>query len=246
MAYAGGTDDITGGPDVNDEAWHHVVAVSENGVQTRMFIDGNKVATGGAPNLTGSSNPVRIGENPDATGRQWNGEIDDVGIFDTHLTDFQAQAIYTFGSPTLAYGYDLGKVVQLFDAHAAGAGGSVVIDGDTWNYAATDPGGSSEFILLAGGGSYTIPTSITGPGWMQARSYKGSTGEWSAMTTAYFTTAPAADASSVIINWGSAPADIAFVRSGTGTDGTPTLTYRATTPVSSGLKILLRLQVQTN
>ena len=38
------------------------LAVSEAGDQTRLFIDGVKVATGGAPSLAGSNNPVMIGE----------------------------------------------------------------------------------------------------------------------------------------------------------------------------------------
>ncbi len=156
MAYAGGTGDITGGPAVDDGAWHHAVAVSEGGEQTRLFIDGVKVATGGAPSLTGGGNPMLIGNNPDASDRQWRGEIDDVGLFTTPLSDFQAQAIHTFGS-TPAYGYELGEVVQILDAHAAGAGGSVTIDGDTWTFAASDPGGGvgsgTGFVLLAGDGS---------------------------------------------------------------------------------------------
>ncbi|MCP3975068.1 MAG: hypothetical protein GY720_11320, partial [bacterium] len=152
LSYAGGTSDISGGPSVDDGQWHHAIAVSEDGNQTRLFLDGTKVATGGAPNLAGSNTPVMIGNNPDTVGREWNGEIDDVGLFGIALTDFQAQAVHTFGSDP-SYGYDLGKVVQIFDAHAAGSGGSVTIGSDTWTYVASDPGGSAEFVLLAGDGS---------------------------------------------------------------------------------------------
>ena len=148
ISYAGGTGDIFGG-NVNDGDWHHVVAISEAGNNMFLYLDGDLIATGGAPSLTDTGLPLTIGENPEATNRQWNGHIDDVALFGTALNDFQAKAIHHFGT---IHGYPMSDVIQIFDAHDDGAGGSVVIGGDTWNYEASDTG-SGDFVLLGPDGS---------------------------------------------------------------------------------------------
>ena len=96
MAYAGGTGDIGGGPAVSDQQWHHVVAISEAAVSSRIWIDGELVATGGAPNITnnGSAN-LQIGGNPNAGGRDWDGDIDDVAMWSRALTDEEIASLYT-------------------------------------------------------------------------------------------------------------------------------------------------------
>ncbi len=147
ISYAGGSADISGGS-VNDGAWHHVVAISEVGSNTFLYLDGALIATGSAPSLADAGLPLLIGENPGATGRQWNGEIDDVGLFGTALTQFQAQALYTFGE---VHGYPLADAVAILDRHAAGSG-AVAIGDDTWNYEPADPG-TGTFVLLGADGS---------------------------------------------------------------------------------------------
>lgn len=141
LSYAGGAADIFGGS-VNDNAWHHVVAVSAAGEATFLYIDGVEVATGIAPSLTDSGQPLLIGENPQATNRQWNGKIDDVAIFDAPLTGAQAKAVYDLGNE---YGYPMSEVIQIFDAHDNQ--GSVTLGSETWSYQAADTG-SGTFILL--------------------------------------------------------------------------------------------------
>ena len=154
LSYAGGTGDIFGGS-VNDGEWHHAVAVSDHGNNMFLYIDGVQVAIGGAPSLSDSGLPLYLGENPGATNRQWDGGIDDVGIFDVPLSSFRVAAIHELGSDP-DYQYPLGDVMQIFDAHAAG--GAVVVDGTTWQYAASDPGGASGFILISGDGSGVVPS----------------------------------------------------------------------------------------
>ena len=148
MAYAGGADDIFGGS-VNDGQWHHVLAISEDGEDTFLYVDGDQVATGAAPSLTDTGLSLLIGENPGATGRRWNGDIDDVALFGVALSDFQAMAVFRFGD---THGYPMSDVIEIFDAHAAGAGGSAVIGSDTWSYADSDTG-SGSFVLLGPDGS---------------------------------------------------------------------------------------------
>lgn len=146
IAYAGGSADIFGGS-VNDGQWHHIMAISEAGENTFLYVDGALVATGIAPSLDDTGLPLFLGENPASTNRQWNGGIDDVAIFDAPLSDQQAKAVYEFGT---TYSYPMSDVVLIFDAHDSG--GSVVIGDETWSYAASDSG-SGTFVLLGTDGS---------------------------------------------------------------------------------------------
>lgn len=162
ISFAGGTGDIFGGS-VNDGQWHHLVAVSEAGVATRLYVDGVLVATGGGPSITTSANPMMIGENSGAAGRQWKGGIDDMGMFDIPLNAHQISAIYELSSNTsLGYGYNLRQANELIAAHAGGPGSSVTIVDTNWEYFASDPADGRDFIQLATDGSGMAGS--TGPG----------------------------------------------------------------------------------
>jgi MYXO-CTERM domain-containing protein len=104
LAYAGGTGDIQTGttfgsaPD-GDGNWHHIVAISENGVSTRLWVDGILEATGGAPNINQSNannNLLCIGCNPD-NGREFNGLIDDLAMWDRAISEDEIGLIYSNG-----------------------------------------------------------------------------------------------------------------------------------------------------
>jgi len=104
MAYAGGTGDIPGsaiGPAVNNNLWHHIVAITEHGVSTRLWVNGNLIATGGVPTLTNNgAAQLMIGGNPNDAGgayRSWNGDIDDVAMWSRALTPAEITAIYSGG-----------------------------------------------------------------------------------------------------------------------------------------------------
>ena len=77
---------VNGQINVNDGRWHHV-AGTYDGTIARLYVDGiedGAVATSGpiAPNIE----RVYLGENSEATGRQWNGLIDDVRIYSRALS----------------------------------------------------------------------------------------------------------------------------------------------------------------
>ena len=102
----GGDIQANTGTDVNvndgPTNFHHVVAIAEAGVETRMFIDGQEVTNspGAAPNLgTGDDTTfMRIGSNPDSPGREWLGIIDDIAIWDRALTDAEVAQIWNGGA----------------------------------------------------------------------------------------------------------------------------------------------------
>ena len=107
-SYAGGSGDIPGsaiGPDLSDNLWHHVVAISDGGVDTQIWVDNMLVETGGAAAIDdqGNSNPIDadlfIGANPQTGGqnREWWGEIDDVGQWGRALNSGEISMIYEAG-----------------------------------------------------------------------------------------------------------------------------------------------------
>lgn len=146
IAYAGGSADIFGGA-VNNGQWHHIIAVSEAGEGTFLYVDGDLVDTGISPSLTDTGLPLLLGENPQSSNRQWIGGIDDVAIFDVPLSDQQAKAVFNLAKD---YDYPMSDVIEIFDAHDSG--GSVVIGDETWTYVASDPE-SGTFVLLDPDGS---------------------------------------------------------------------------------------------
>jgi hypothetical protein len=71
---------------VNDGKWHHVAGVFD-GQNKKVFVDGTIVSTPLTLGINNSSLPVCIGENNGATGRHFDGSIDEVRISSVARTD---------------------------------------------------------------------------------------------------------------------------------------------------------------
>ena len=107
MAWQGGNNDIHGGANVNDGQWHHFVGTSDAASNVRtLWIDGVQMASQGLTGaITSDPNlPIMIGENPQADAREWNGEIDDVAIWNRALTETEILQIFTAGSAGTSLG----------------------------------------------------------------------------------------------------------------------------------------------
>jgi hypothetical protein len=114
MSYAGGSGDIPVdplGPDVADGEWHNLVAITENEVSTRLWVDGELIATNDAitdpltPTIGDDAdrglNPMQIGGNPDdgdVDQRSWNGNIDDVAIWTRAITPEEVGYLWNDGA----------------------------------------------------------------------------------------------------------------------------------------------------
>jgi hypothetical protein len=84
---------VHGSVDVNDGQWHHVAGVYD-GDELRLYVDGALDAsapTAGPINV--NEYPVYIGENAEHPGREWNGLIDDVRIYDYALSESEVAAL---------------------------------------------------------------------------------------------------------------------------------------------------------
>ncbi|MCP4262265.1 MAG: LamG domain-containing protein [Planctomycetes bacterium] len=89
--------DLTGTTDVSTGDWFHIAAVY-NGTQKLLYIDGNLDASSDSTgSITASSVPVFIGENSGATGRFWDGLIDDVRIYRRALSETEILGVMAGG-----------------------------------------------------------------------------------------------------------------------------------------------------
>jgi len=78
---------------VDDGEWHHVGWVYD-GTMNYLYVDGEVDATEeNSGQITVSSYPLYIGDNSQATGRFWNGLIDDVMIYNRALSQEEVQAV---------------------------------------------------------------------------------------------------------------------------------------------------------
>ncbi|MGI9240850.1 MAG: LamG-like jellyroll fold domain-containing protein, partial [Verrucomicrobiales bacterium] len=101
LAWYGGAPEIYAtGSNLNDGNWHHLVATQDPGLGARLYIDGALVASGPASPIADNANPLMIGENPDVDGRNWRGDIDDVGIWNRALSATEVTQLWNGGTGT--------------------------------------------------------------------------------------------------------------------------------------------------
>ena len=99
IAWMRGGGDIHGGANINDQAWHHFVGTSDAaGNVGTLYVDGVLQATNTVNPINSDTNlPLMIGENPGANNREWNGQIDDVAIWNRALSETEILEIYNAG-----------------------------------------------------------------------------------------------------------------------------------------------------
>ncbi|MFP6899186.1 MAG: LamG-like jellyroll fold domain-containing protein, partial [Roseibacillus sp.] len=97
LIYHGGSAPISGGGSIAGPFWRHVVAISEAGVATRLYLDGLLVAVGGPPDLGSNGLPMEIGGNPELFDMNWNGLVDDVAVWNRALTTGELRQIWNAG-----------------------------------------------------------------------------------------------------------------------------------------------------
>jgi len=86
--------DLAGTRAVNDGIWHHIVAIYD-GSTKYLYVDGAlDVSVAASGTISANSYAMLIGENSQATGRFFNGLIDEVAIFDTALTAEQVTQLF--------------------------------------------------------------------------------------------------------------------------------------------------------
>jgi hypothetical protein len=103
LTFTGGNGDVdrhnvamTVGGD--PETWHHVAAVTDSSTSEQiLYLDGEEVARKSGATLADRGNPMRIGDNPDARNRNWQGKVDDVAVWGRSLSPLEVEGIWNGG-----------------------------------------------------------------------------------------------------------------------------------------------------
>ncbi|MGI9239837.1 MAG: LamG domain-containing protein, partial [Verrucomicrobiales bacterium] len=104
ITFSGGANSPSAGPVVNDGQWHHAVAVSDAGMEQRLYVDGKLVSTASISPLANGDKRVRIGDNPDTENREWEGCIDEVAIWGRALTEEEIATLWNEGEGRSIFG----------------------------------------------------------------------------------------------------------------------------------------------
>lgn len=93
---AGSTHDAVDSSGIeNDKQWHHYVGVYDGSIQ-KFYIDGDqKGSNSWSGTINDVSDPVHIGDGNNE--RHFNGDIDNVRIYDRALSDNEIQRLYSLG-----------------------------------------------------------------------------------------------------------------------------------------------------
>ncbi len=73
--------------------WTHIVGTYD-GTQLTLYVDGSKVGTQALSGITSSSKPIFIGAGNDGSLFYFNGDIDEVALFNTALSDNEVLTLY--------------------------------------------------------------------------------------------------------------------------------------------------------
>lgn len=95
---------------INDGAWHHIVATHSTTAGLKVYVDGTEVIDGphnvppaGALDVTQQS--VRVGHSSDFDGRYYSGNVDEVALYNTALSPERVLAHWQAAQPA-------GRIVQ--------------------------------------------------------------------------------------------------------------------------------------
>lgn len=136
IAYAGGVGEgADDAPDVNDGQWHHFVAISDatapadsTGVGTAIYVDGVMYGINPTPPVLASNGQnVMIGENPEARSREWEGELDEIAIWNRVLTQEEVSELYNNGAGKPLSSYLTQKPSGPITASVTRSGANLVI-----------------------------------------------------------------------------------------------------------------------
>jgi hypothetical protein len=154
--------DNTGNAPVNDNTWHHIVAVlpptSTNLTGAVMYIDGHEVAKagtvgGGTGVVNTAAGSLIVGHAANsAYFQQYTGKVDDLAIWSEALSSAQVLAMYQLATST-TFNYDAYDVDALFEAFKVQR--DATIDGRLWSYkpsGLTSPPGE----VTLTGGTYSL------------------------------------------------------------------------------------------
>ena len=124
----------------NADQWYHV-AMTRDGNLVSLYIDGALAATTNeaSPNIN-TGRPFSIGRQAKSIDREWEGFLDEFGIFSEALSAEEVSLINDVARNS-GLDYDLDELNQLFELHDSGdSSATVVLDDLIWTYFVDDNG----------------------------------------------------------------------------------------------------------
>lgn len=98
-AFTGNSSGDTDGATIDigpGTGWHHYAAIVEDNVAS-LYVDGQFQGTEAPGTPVDQGTGVHIGYNPETSGREWQGQIDDVGMWKRPLSEGEIYEIYNKG-----------------------------------------------------------------------------------------------------------------------------------------------------
>jgi MSHA biogenesis protein MshQ len=101
-------------------AWHHVV-ISFTTANQKIFIDGNEAGSANfVENARTNSDPIQLASDQNTSGRYFNGDIDEVNIFDQALTSLQAKELMDSTRPCSSINLCVSSFPDGLNSHTGG------------------------------------------------------------------------------------------------------------------------------
>ena len=150
---------------VSDTNWHHAVVTFDGTSTLKLYIDGiEQTSTGTNPQLD-TTNAFYVGARTGATKQYWNGNLDEVKIYNRSLTDTEVKMLY-YGYDTTATSFEiLNQGLETLwhftgdDTDSSGNGHTLTNNGTLLT---TDKNGvSSQAYDYSGTAQYKTTTSLT-------------------------------------------------------------------------------------
>jgi hypothetical protein len=141
---------------VNDGEWHHVVGRFD-GSTLSIYIDGvQEASTSVTGTITTNNYNVSIGENLESTGRQWDGKVYDIYVFNYALSSSQISSLASGTGGVWKFSEGTGTTA----ADTSGSGNNATLSGGaTW----TSDCGGVKALSTNGTGGKAATTSVFSP-----------------------------------------------------------------------------------
>lgn len=140
---------------VNDGQWHHVVGIY-NGSSLLIYLDGalnNSIAATGA--IATNNFPVEIGRNAEAAGREFDGAIYDVRVYNRALSSLDVLYLTTQGKPVAQLKLDESSGTTAADSSGLSNNGTVA---GTVDWTTAVRGNGHRFNYTNGDDYITLPS----------------------------------------------------------------------------------------
>jgi len=161
----------------NDNKWHHVMAIADRDGLAYIYIDGNQVKSNDISSENGDTGTgaFSIGRPYDRNYAYFNGQIDELRIYNRALSEAEVRYHYNHGGPVAHWDMDEGSGSTINDK--SGNGNDGTISGATWTQgkygSALSFDGVDDYVDAGNDSSLNITDVVTIEAWVNFASFAG-------------------------------------------------------------------------